>query len=238
MLFMYQGLEVGEFFKLMFNSGGKVIGEMIVDFSVVLLMWENMCIELCNFKLLLSDVNISLLLIGKIFELVLGDGELCSEFVVVLGEKVLLYEVNVLILMLMVLESYGIELGQLLILYGVKIGQVIECNLFSKGVLFIVVIELQYWDLVQGDSKFVVNSWVDVKVGFDGVEFFGVSVSEWIDGGICILFGMSGKMKFIYLFYVNLEKVLENSFSDLLIIILMLMVEMLLDVQVGFVVLY
>lgn len=235
---MYQGLEVGEFFKLMFNSGDKVIGEMIVDFSVVLLMWENMCIELCNFKLLLSDVNISLLLIGKIFELVLGDGELCSEFVVVLGEKVLLYEVNVLILMLMVLESYGIELGQLLILYGVKIGQVIECNLFSKGVLFIVVIELQYWDLVQGDSKFVVNSWVDVKVGFDGVEFFGVSVSEWIDGGICILFGMSGKMKFIYLFYVNLEKVLENSFSDLLIIILMLIVEMLLDVQVGFVVLY
>lgn len=52
---------------------------------------------------------------------------------------------------------------------------------------FTVAIEPQHRDLVQGDSKFVVNSRVDVKVGLDGVEFLGASASEWIDGGIRIL---------------------------------------------------
>lgn len=238
MLLMYQGLEVGQLIKLDLNFGGKVIGEMIVDFSVVILFCENICIELCNLKLFFSDVNFSVLLIGKIFELVFGDGELCKEFVVVLGEKALLYEFDVLMLILIVLESYGIDVGQLFIFYGVQVGQVIDCKFISKGVIFIVVIEFQHCELVKGDSKFVVNSCVDVKVGLDGVEFFGVSVLEWINGGICILLGDKGEMKVSYLLYVNLEKVLENSFSDLFIIIVSLSVEMLLDVQVGLVVLY
>lgn len=235
---MYQGLEVGQLIKLDLNFGGKVIGEMIVDFSVVILFCENICIELRNLKLFFSDVNFSVLLIGKIFELVFGDGELCKEFVVVLGEKVLLYEFDVLMLILIVSESYGIDVGQLFIFYGVQVGQVIDCKFISKGVIFIVVIEFQYCELVKGDSKFVVNSRVDVKVGLDGVEFFGVSVLEWINGGIRILLGDKGEMKVSYLLYVNLEKVLENSFSDLFIIIVSLSVETLLDVQVGLVVLY
>lgn len=93
----------------------------------------------------------------------------------------MLHEANALTLTLTAPESYGIEPGQPLILHGVKIGQVIERNLSSKGVSFTVAIEPQHRDLVQGDSKFVVNSRVDVKVGLDGVEFLGASASEWID---------------------------------------------------------
>ncbi|VDZ99796.1 mce-related protein [Salmonella enterica subsp. enterica] len=121
---------------------------------------------------------------------------------------------------------------------GVKIGQVIERNLSSKGVSFIVAIEPQHRDLVQGDSKFVVNSRVDVKVGLDGVEFLGASASEWIDGGIRILPGTSGKMKSTYPLYANLEKALENSLSDLPTTTLTLTAETLPDVQAGSVVLY
>ncbi|EOM6914773.1 MlaD family protein [Salmonella enterica subsp. enterica serovar Schwarzengrund] len=235
---MYQGLEVGELSKLTLNPGGKVTGEMTVDPSVVPLMRENTRIELRNPKLSLSDANISSLLTGKTFELVPGDGEPRSEFVVVPGEKALLHEANALTLTLTAPESYGIEPGQPLILHGVKIGQVIERNLSSKGVSFIVAIEPQHRDLVQGDSKFVVNSRVDVKVGLDGVEFLGASASEWIDGGIRILPGTSGKMKSTYPLYANLEKALENSLSDLPTTTLTLTAETLPDVQAGSVVLY
>ncbi|PBO36473.1 MCE family protein [Salmonella enterica] len=153
-------------------------------------------------------------------------------------EKALLHEANALTLTLTAPESYGIEPGQPLILHGVKIGQVIERNLSSKGVSFIVAIEPQHRDLVQGDSKFVVNSRVDVKVGLDGVEFLGASASEWIDGGIRILPGTSGKMKSTYPLYANLEKALENSLSDLPTTTLTLTAETLPDVQAGSVVLY
>ena len=67
----------------------------------------------------------------------------------------------------------------------------------------------------KGDSKFVVNSRVDVKVELDGVEFLGASASEWINGGIRILPGDKGEMKASYPLYANLEKALENSLSDL-----------------------
>jgi paraquat-inducible protein B len=70
-------------------------------------------------------------------------------------------------------------------------------------------------DLVRGDSKFVVNSRLDVKVGLDGVEFLGASASEWVNGGIRIIPGDKGAMQSSYPLYANLEKAQENSLSDL-----------------------
>ncbi|WP_163489177.1 MlaD family protein, partial [Klebsiella pneumoniae] len=91
-----------------------------------------------------------------------------------------LQEPDVLTLTLTAPESYGIDAGPPLILHGVQVGQVIDRKLPSKGVTFTVAIEPQHRELVKGDSKFVVNSRVDVKVGLDGVEFLGASASEWI----------------------------------------------------------
>lgn len=70
-----------------------------------------------------------------------------------------------------------------------QVGQVLERKLTEKGVSFSAAIDPQYSNLVHGDSKFVVNSRVDVKVGLDGVEFLGASASEWVNGGIRILPG-------------------------------------------------
>ncbi|WP_289403654.1 lipid-binding membrane homeostasis protein YebT [Escherichia coli] len=235
---MYQGLEVGQLTKLDLNPGGKVTGEMTVDPSVVTLLRENTRIELRNPKLSLSDANLSALLTGKTFELVPGDGEPRKEFVVVPGEKALLHEPDVLTLTLTAPESYGIDAGQPLILHGVQVGQVIDRKLTSKGVTFTVAIEPQHRELVKGDSKFVVNSRVDVKVGLDGVEFLGASASEWINGGIRILPGDKGEMKASYPLYANLEKALENSLSDLPTTTVSLSAETLPDVQAGSVVLY
>lgn len=119
-----------------------------------------------------------------------------------------------------------------------QVGQVIDRKLTSKGVTFTVAIEPQHRELVKGDSKFVVNSRVDVKVGLDGVEFLGASASEWINGGIRILPGDKGEMKASYPLYANQEKALENSLSDLPTTTVSLSAETLPDVQAGSVVLY
>ncbi|MGK0599440.1 MlaD family protein [Yokenella regensburgei] len=235
---MYQGLEVGQLTKLTLNPGGDVTGEMTVDPSVVNLLRENTRIELRAPKLSLSDVNVSALLTGNTFELVPGEGASRDHFAVLPASKTLLQDPGVATLTLSSPESYGIEAGQPVILHGIQIGQVLERTLTAKGVSFAVAIEPQYRELVHGDSKFVVNSRVDVKVGLDGVEFLGASASEWVNGGIRILPGDKGPLKQEYPLFANLEKAIENSLGDLPTTTLTLTAETLPDVQAGSVVLY
>lgn len=235
---MYQGLEVGQLTKLTLNPGGAVSGEMTVDPSVVNLLRTNTRIELRNPKLSLENTNLSSLLTGSTFELVPGEGEARDRFVVLPADKTLLQEPGVETLTLTAPESYGIDAGQPLILHGIKVGQVLERTLSNQGISFAVAIDPQYRNLIHGDSKFVVNSRMDVKVGLDGVQFLGASASEWLNGGIRILPGASGAMKSSYPLYANLEKAQENSISDLPTTTLTLTADTLPDVQAGSVVLY
>ena len=163
---MYQGLEVGQLTKLDLNPGGKVTGEMTVDPSVVTLLREKYPHQLRNQKLSLSDANLSALLTGlKPSSWYPAMASHAKSSLLLPGEKALLHEPDVLTLTLTAPESYGIDAGQPLILHGVQVGLVIDRKLTSKGVTFTVAIEPQHRELVKGDSKFVVNSRVDVKVG-------------------------------------------------------------------------
>lgn len=235
---MYQGLEVGELTDITLNPGGKVTGELTVDPGVVNLLRDNTRIEMRNPKVSLSNTNLSSLLTGSTLELIPGEGQPRDQFVVLPADKNLLQEPGVITLTLTAPESYGIDAGQPLVLHGVQVGQVLERKLTNKGVSFAVAIDPQYRDLVHGDSKFVVNSRVDVKLGLDGVEFLAASASEWISGGIRILPGDKGEMKPTYPLFANLDKALENSLSDLPTTTLTLTADTLPDVQAGSVVLY
>lgn len=235
---MYQGLEVGELTKINLNPGGGVTGEMTVDPSVVNLLRDNTRIEMRSPKISLNDTSLSSLLTGNTLELVPGEGEPRDHFVVLPADKTLLQEPGVITTTLTAPESYGIDAGQPVILHGVQVGQVLERNLTAKGVTFAVALDPQYRDLLHGDSKFVVNSRVDVKLGLDGVEFLAASASEWISGGIRILPGNKGEMKSTYPLFANLDKALENSLGDLPTTTLTLSAETLPDVQAGSVVLY
>ncbi len=235
---MYQGLQVGQLTKMTLNPGSSVTGEMTVDPSVVDLLREKTRIEMRNPKLSLSDASISSLLTGPTFELIPGEGQPSNNFVIAPADKALLQKPGVLTVTLTAPESYGIDAGQPLILHGVQVGQVLERKLSEKGVTFSAAIDPQYGDLVHGDSKFVVNSRVDVKVGLDGVEFLGASASEWVNGGVRILPGNKGPLRDSYPLYANLDKAIENSLSDLPTTTLTLNAETLPDVQAGSVVLY
>ena len=203
---MYQGLEVGELTKINLNPGGTVTGEMTVDPSVVNLLRDNTRIEMRSPRLSLNNASVSSLLTGTTLELVPGEGQPRNHFVVLPSDKTLLQEPGVVTLTLKAPESYGIDAGQPLVLHGVQVGQVLERDLTSKGVSFAIAIDPQYRDLVKGDSKFVVNSRVDVKVGLDGVEFLAASANEWLSGGIRILPGTKGDMKPDYPLYANLDR--------------------------------
>ncbi len=235
---MYQGLEVGTLTKLDLNPGGAVTGEMTVDPSVVNLLREGTRIELRSPKLSLDNPQISSLLTGSTFELVPGEGQPRNQFTVLPSNKTPLQQPNVMTLSLTAPESYGIDAGQPLVLHGIKIGQVIDRKLDAKGITFSVAIDPQYRDMIKGDSKFVVNSRVDVKVGLDGVEFVGASASEWLNGGVRILPGEKGPMKASYPLYGNVAKAIENNIGDLPTTTLTLTADTLPDVQAGSVVLY
>lgn len=235
---MYQGLEVGQLTKLNLQPGSKVTGEMTVDPSVVTLLRDKTLIQMKKPKISLDNPSLSALLTGNTFELVPGEGEARSHFVVLPADKSLLEEPNVAAITLTASESFGIDAGQPLVLHGVKIGQVLERRLTAKGVTFQVAITPEYRDLVHGDSKFVVNSRLDVKVGLDGIKVLGASASEWVDGGIRIIPGAKGAIQSSYPLYANMEKAQENSLSDVPTTTLSLTAETLPDVQEGSVVLY
>lgn len=235
---MYQGLEVGKLTTLTLNDDSTVTGELTVDPSVVSLMRTDTRIELRSPKLTLSDPRVNSLLSGTTLELVPGEGVPRDSFVVLPENKTPLQQPGVLKFSLSAPESYGIDARQPLLLHGVQVGQVVERELHAKGVSFLVAIDPQYKALIKGDSKFVVNSRVDVKVGLDGVEFLGASASEWVNGGIRVLPGKNGEMKAAYPLYANLERAVENNQGELPTPTLTLVAASLPDVQPGSVVLY
>lgn len=130
---MYQGLEVGQLTKLNLQPGSKVTGEMTVDPSVVTLLRDKTLIQMKKPKISLDNPSLSALLTGNTFELVPGEGEARSHFVVLPADKSLLEEPNVAAITLTASESFGIDAGQPLVLHGVKIGQVLERRLTAKA---------------------------------------------------------------------------------------------------------
>lgn len=235
---MYKGLEVGSLTKLTLNPDDSVTGDMVIDPGVVDLMRTGTRITLEQPKISLNNPSISSLLTGVTLELNPGEGEPQDHFTVLPGSQSPLQQPDVLPLKLTAAESYGIDVGQPVILHGVQVGQVTQRTLSEKGVTFMIAIDPQYRALVQGNSKFVVNSRLDVKVGIDGVEMLGASPAEWLSGGIRILPGSKGEMKASYPLFANLEKAQENSLTPVPTTTLTLTATSLPDIQADSVVLY
>ena len=235
---IYQGLEVGTLTKLNLQDGGKVTGELTLDPSVVGLMRSNTRIEMRSPKVSLTDTNLSSLLTGNTLELVPGDGEPQDHFVVLPARESLLQKPDVLTVKLTAPESYGIDAGQPVMLHGMQIGQVISRELTESGIVFVAAIEPGYRNLVHGDSKFIVNSRLDVKFGLDGMKVLGASAREWVDGGIRLEPGNQGAVKARYPLYADAEKAEEGIIGDRPSTTLTLTANSLPDVQAGSVVLY
>ena len=235
---MYQGLEVGSLTKMTLLSNGKVTGELTLDPSVTSLMRTGTRIEMRSPKISLSDSSLSSLLTGNTLELIPGDGEPQDHFVVLPSNESLLQQPNALEVTLTAPESYGVDAGQPLMLHGMRIGQVVKRELNEKGVTFKVAIAADYRDLVHGDSQFIINSRLDVKLGIDGMEVLGASAREWVDGGIRLDPGSKGEVKNAYPLYANAEKAAEGITGDQLPTTLTLTASSLPDIQTGSVVLF
>ncbi len=235
---MYQGLQVGTLTRLTLQQDSKVTGELTIDPSVVDLMRSGTRIEMRSPKLSLSDARLSQLLTGNTLELVPGEGEPQQRFTVLDSNKTLLQQPGILTVTLNASQSYGIDVGQPLVVHGVKVGQILTRALTDDGVTFTAAIEAQYRDLLHKDSKFVVNSRMDVKFGLDGVQVLGTSAQEWLDGGVRIIPGGKGEPAAHYPLYSNAEKAEEGIIGNTPTPTLTLTASSLPDVQTGSVVLY
>ena len=235
---IYQGLEVGTLTKMTLRSGGKVTGELTLDPSVVGLMRSGTRIEMRSPKVSLNNPSLSTLLTGTTLELIPGAGEHQDHFQVRQTNEALLQQPDVLTVQLSAPESYGIDAGQPIMLRGIEIGQVIRRQLTTKGVQFEAAIAPEHRQLVHGDSKFIINSRLDVKFGLDGMKVLGASASEWIDGGIRLEPGGKGAPLTHYPLYANAEKAQEGIIGERPPTTLTLMANSLPDIQPGSVVLY
>ncbi|WP_053142738.1 PqiB family protein [Erwinia billingiae] len=235
---MYQGLEVGTLTAMTLQPGGKVTGELTIDPSVTGLMRTGTRIEMRSPKISLNDTSLSSLLTGNTLELMPGDGVPQDHYQVLESNEALLQQPNSLELKLTAPESYGIDAGQPIMLHGMQIGQVVNRSLNEQGVNFVIAIAGNYRELVHGDSKFIINSRLDVKLGIDGMEVLGASASEWVDGGIRLDPGSKGAVKQNYPLYANAEKAAEGITSNQLPTTLTLTAKSLPDVQAGSIVLY
>jgi paraquat-inducible protein B len=124
---IYQGLQVGTLTKLTLEQDSKVTGELTIDPSVVDLMRSGTRIVMRSPRLSLSDANLSQLLTGNTLELVPGEGEPQQHFNVLdSNSETLLQEPGVLTVTLNAPQSYGIDVGQPLVVHGVTVGQIMS----------------------------------------------------------------------------------------------------------------
>ncbi|EKN3346475.1 MlaD family protein [Yersinia ruckeri] len=235
---IYQGLQVGTLTKLSLQPDTKVTGELTIDPSVVDLMRSGSRIEMNSPRISLSDTKLSELLTGNTLELIPGEGAPQQHFIVLESNKSLLQQPDVLQITLTAPQSYGIDVAQPILLHGIKIGQVISRTLDDKGITFSAAIDAKYRHLVHKDSKFVVNSRINVKVGIDGIDVQGASAQEWFDGGIQMLSGGQGEPQSRYPLYSSIEKAQDGILGNAPATTLTLIASSLPDVQTGSVVLY
>ncbi|NMP28865.1 MCE family protein [Rahnella sp. SAP-1] len=235
---MYQGLQVGTLTRITLQPDNKVTGKLTVDPSVLDMMRSGTRIEMNSPKISLNNAKISQLLTGNTLELLPGDGTPEKHFIVLDSNLRLLQDPGVLKLQLMAPQSYGIDAGQPVLLNGMVIGQVLDRTLTEQGIVFNIAVKSQYKQLLHQDSKFVVNSRVDVKLGIDGMEVLGASAQEWIDGGIKVLPGNKGEASGQYPLYSNADKAAEGIKGDKPTSTLTLVAKSLPDIQSGSIVLY
>ncbi|MEG3135605.1 MlaD family protein [Rouxiella sp. T17] len=235
---MYQGLQVGTLTDVILQADNKVKGKLTVDPSVIDLLRTGTRIEMNSPRVSLNNAKLSQLLTGNTLELIPGEGEPKNHFTVLDSSQRMLQDPGVLTLKLIAPQSYGIDAGQPLILHGIMVGQVLDRTLTDAGIVFNVAVKSQYKNLVHQDSKFVVNSRLDVKLGVDGMEVLGASAQEWIDGGIRIMPGSKGAPSGQYPLYSNAEKAEQGILGEKPTTTLTLTAKSLPDVQTGSVVLY
>jgi len=235
---LYQGLQVGTLTKISLQDSNKVTGKLTIDPSVLDLMRSGTRIEMNSPKISLNDAKLSQLLTGNTLELLPGDGQPQKHFVVLDSSQKMLQDPGVLTLTLVAPQSYGIDAGQPVLLHGIVIGQILDRKLTDRGIVFNVAIKSQFKQLLHKDSKFVVNSRVDVKLGIDGMEVLGASAQEWVDGGVRIIPGSKGNPTQEYPLYSNAEKAAEGMIGDHPATTLVLTAKSLPNVQAGSVVLY
>ncbi len=235
---MYQGLQVGTLTQINLQPGGKVTGKLILDPSVIDLMRSGTRIEMKSPRISLSNANLSQLLTGNTLELIPGEGQPQEHFTVLDSSQRMLQDPGVLTLQLLAPQSYGIDAGQPLLLNGIVIGQVLDRKLTDQGIVFNIAVRSQYKGLLHKDSKFVVNSRLDVKMGIDGLEVLGASAQEWIDGGVRVMPGTTGTPSGQYPLYSNAEKAENGVKGDKPAATLTLTAKSLPDIQTGSVVLY
>ncbi|MFC0227143.1 PqiB family protein [Serratia aquatilis] len=235
---IYQGLQVGTLTRLILQADGKVTGELTIDPSIVDLMRSGTRIEMHSPRISFNDTKLSQLLTGNTLELVPGEGGPQHHFTVLDSNRTLLQQPGVLTITLHAPQSYGIDVGQPLIVHGINVGRVLTRTLTDDGVSFTAAIEAQYRQLIHQDSKFVVNSRLDVKFGLDGVRVLGASAQEWLDGGVRIIPGNKGEPATHYPLYSNLENAENGIVDSTPKPTLTLKATSLPDVQTGSVVLY
>lgn len=152
---------------------------------------------------------------GTYFELIAGEGEASTTFVVQSESEYLLSRPNTLALSFHSPQSYGVDEGQGIYYNDVKIGEILTRQLKLDGVNFQGVIFPNYRHLVKAESKFVAISQLDVSVGLDGMKVHAGSPSDWLQGGIRLLESSGqGSPKKSYPIYKNIENAQAGLVSD------------------------
>lgn len=143
---------------------------------------------------------------GAYFDVLVGEGEPQSTFVVQKEADYLLNLPNLLPITLTAPQSYGVDVGQGIYYNDVQIGELLKRNLTSDNIRFEAIIYPSYRNLVGSSSKFVAISNLDVSIGLDGLRVHSGSPSEWLKGGIRLLESKAdGKPQKQYALYKDVE---------------------------------
>lgn len=100
-------------------------------------------------------------------------------------------------------DSYGMEKGTPILYRGIAVGRVVDVELTTDNVKFVVTIDDKYRDLIHAKNRFYLSSSVNAKLSDDGVNVTVPPAKQLLTGSISFIRSGKDKVADGYQLYAN-----------------------------------
>ncbi|WP_394244393.1 PqiB family protein [Vibrio astriarenae] len=185
----YRGIKVGQVTRVSLSENReKIVAHAAIEPVFVDMLTDNTQFILQEAKVSLSGVeNLGNLVKGNFLTIEPEDGERAREFVAVRQDDFDRQLPNSLPLKLVSDDAYGLEVGTPIKYRGIKVGNVTDINLIKDSVVFDVLIEGEYSNLIRSSNRFYVAGTASVQFDEQGLNVHVPPAKQLLEGSISFL---------------------------------------------------
>ncbi|MGR5252098.1 MlaD family protein [Vibrio astriarenae] len=185
----YRGIKIGQVTRVSLSKNREqIIAHAAIEPVFVDMLTDQTQFILQEAKVSLSGVeNLGNLVRGNFLTIEPKDGERARDFVAVRQDDFDRQLPNSLPIKLISDDAYGLEVGTAINYRGIKVGTVTAINLVDESVIFDVLIEGEYAQLIRSSNRFFVAGTATVQFDEQGLNVHVPPAKQLLEGSISFL---------------------------------------------------